>query len=99
MQLIFESLLIAVIGAIAIIIVLILIGVSIGYKEEIERKNIGLYARAIIIPIFLVATVFLYIQGQLGSDILFLSIVWLLPVIFCTDWKKLGRTRKSDDEQ
>lgn len=88
MQVILERLLIAAIGAIAILIVLILLGVSIGYREEFERSRIILYARFIVTPILMFVTAYLYVQGQLDSETLFFVIMWLLPVILCTDWKR-----------
>lgn len=96
MQVILERLLIAVIGAIAILIVLILLGLSFGYREEFERSKLVFYARFIGTPILIFVTVYLYIQGWLDSDALFFAIVWLIPVILCTDWKKPQKPLDTD---
>jgi hypothetical protein len=100
MQVSIENLAIAVIGAIVIIVVLLIFGISIGYKENIERTNIGFYARVIITPILLIIVTYLYIQGQLNLDTLFFAIFWwLIPVIFCTDWSKIQRKQKPENEK
>ena len=87
-----ESLLIAVVGAVLIIIILLLLGVSIGYRDEIKRRNIDFYARIIAGLIFFLITLYLYIYENPESDILFIGIIWILLVIFCTDWKRLRST-------
>lgn len=99
MQVILERVLFAVVGAIAIIIVLAILGVSIAYREEIVKRNIDTYARIIVVPASLVATIYFYIQGLLGPDILFIAIVWLVPILLCMDWPKLWRTQKADNLQ
>lgn len=96
MQVLFERLLVAVIGAIAIIIVMIIFGVSIGYREEIERRNLDTYVKVTIIPLFILATIYLYMTEQLSSDIFFLALIWLFTIILCTDWTKLRRNRISE---
>ena len=89
MQLLIERLLIAVLGAVLIIVSLLLLGVSIGYRDEFKRRNIDIYAR-IITGVFLsIITVYLYLSENFDSDILFIGIIWVLPVLLCTDWKGL----------
>lgn len=99
MQLSVEHLAIAIIVPIVIIAVLLVFGLSIGYREKIERMNIFHYARIIITPVLLITVIYLYIQGQLNSDTLFQAIIWLVPVILCTDWSKILRKLNSEDEK
>ena len=99
MQLSIENLLIALVTPIVIIVVLLAFGISIGYRESIERTNIGFYTRVILTPLLLIAITLLYIQGYLNSDTLFIAIIWLGPVILCTDWSKISRKRNSEGEK
>jgi NADH:ubiquinone oxidoreductase subunit 6 (subunit J) len=62
MQVLLEHLLIAVIGAIAIIFVLLIFGLSIGYREKIEGSGIITYARIIVTPLLIIATIYFYLQ-------------------------------------
>ena len=97
MQMIFEQLVLALVGAIAILAALLILGVSIWQKEKIERTNAGFYARIVITPILLLITIALYIQGEFNSDVLFIVITSLVPIIFCTDWTKLERKQKDEN--
>lgn len=97
MQMIIGQLVVAVIAAIAILATIIILGASIWQREKIERTNAGYYARVIVTPILLLITAYLYIQGQLNSDIFLVAIFSLVPIIFCTDWTKLERKEKSEN--
>jgi len=99
MQVVLELVFFAVAMAILIIVVLAVLGVSVSYREEIVRRKIDTYARIIVTPALLVVTIYLYIQGILNSDALFMSIVFLLPILLCTDWPKLQSIRKADSAQ
>lgn len=94
LQLILEEILVAVITAIAIIVVMIIFGVLIGYREEIERRNIDTYVKVIGTPILILVTIYLYIRGLLGSDILLISMTWFLFVILNIDWKKVRTSQE-----
>jgi predicted permease len=94
LQLILEEILVAVITAIAIIVVMIIFGVLIGYREEIERRNIDTYVKVIGTPILILVTIYLYIRGSLGSDILLISMTWFLFVILNIDWKKVRTSQE-----
>jgi len=97
MQLPIENLIFAFVGAITILIMILLLGLGIGYRDAIIKRRIDIYARVILIPLFLFATLYLYLQGVLTPDALFIAVVWLIPVILCTDWSRL-RKRKSGPE-
>jgi len=99
MQVPLEHLLIAVIGAIAIVFVLLILGLSIGYREKIEESGIIMYARIIGTPILIVVAIYFYLQGAFGSDVFFITIVWLLPVLLCADWTKLWGEREPSSER
>jgi hypothetical protein len=88
---------IAFVFAIAILLMVILLGVGVAYREEIEKSRISFYARTIITPLLLLATVYWYLQGTLNSDVLFIAITSLLPILFCTDWGQLRRTSDSQE--
>jgi hypothetical protein len=98
LQLILEEILVAVITAIAIIVVMIIFGVLIGYREEIERRNIDTYVKVIGTPILILVTIYLYIRGSLGSDILLISMTWFLLIILNVDWKKIRVSQESGNE-
>jgi hypothetical protein len=98
MESLLENLLFAFVGAIAILIVIILLGVGVGYRDEIRRRGIDIYARVVITPLLLFVSAYLYLQGVLTPDTLFIAVVWVLPVIFCTDWSRLRATKGGDEQ-
>ena len=79
--------------AIAILFFILLLGVGVAYRDEIGRTNISFYARVIITPLLLFVSVFLYVQGALNPDILFIGIICLLPILLCTDWSQVRKTK------
>jgi len=97
MQMLIENLVFAFVGAIAILIVILLLGVGVGYRDAIIKRRIDIYARVIMIPLFLFVTVYLYLQGILAPDAIFIALVWLVPIILCTDWSRLRGTNKEQE--
>lgn len=90
-QTIFDRILIAFLGAGFILLILILIGVSLSYRDQIRKNRGFLLGRTAFLIFVVVFGIYLLIQEEFSTDILFVVLVWILPIILCTDWKAIWR--------
>lgn len=96
MQTIFERLLVGLVGAVSIIIVLIIIGMIMAHQEELKRRRIDVYAKAIYLIVATAIAIYLFLTGALlPNDVLLLSVFAIL-FICISDWTWLKR--KPDSE-
>ncbi len=79
----------AVLVAIVILLALIMLATSIGYREEIERRKIDYYCKLAMLPIIIIILLILYFIHDLSLDFLFIALFLMVMICISTDWKQV----------
>ncbi|TFG28694.1 hypothetical protein EU527_16940 [Candidatus Thorarchaeota archaeon] len=86
---------VAAVYALFILLLVVLLGIGVGYRDEIVRQRLDLYAKTAFVLVSIVISLYLFVSGIFGfTDLLIIGVLTILLVI-CTDWSRLGKDQRA----
>ncbi|MGQ4912523.1 MAG: hypothetical protein ACP6KW_10175 [Candidatus Thorarchaeota archaeon] len=96
MQDILERLFVGALVATLIVVMMLVLGASIGYREEIRRRRLNLYAKVSVLVVTLAVSIYLLSLGALPLEDVLIMVTVLTLLVLCTDWSSRTDTKQNN---